>query len=151
MKKLFLILMIVPLMMATSCKDSAKTGSNANTKEALLDQEIKASNAQLPAQMDYVLTLMTLYRDGDIVIYEYKFDEHKVSYDDMLVNQEKFRTQIKEGLVAESMPNSEFHAFLSLMRDTGKSLRYKYTGSLTGQEILFEFSNDEIKELMNNR
>ena len=68
-----------------------------------------------------------------------------------LVNQASFRAELKERLVATCMPDSELYAFLSLLSDTGKSLRYEYTSSLAGKVILFEFTNDEIKEMMNNQ
>ena len=45
-------------------------------------------------------------------------------------------------------PNSEVYAFMSLIRDTGRDLRYQYTGNLTGKVTTIEFSNDDLHEMI---
>lgn len=154
MKKLFFVLMIFPLMMVTSCKDNANTTNsnmNAITKDALIDQEIEAYNAQLPIQVDYASTLLALSREDSVVTYQYEFDEYKIEYEDMYANQVNFMADVKEKLTAACASNSELHTFFSLLSETGKVLHYDYRGNLSGRALMFEFSNDEIKEMVKDK
>ena len=139
-------------MMVTSCRDNANTNTNMDvaTKDALIDQEIEASNAQLPMQVDYATTLLAMSRDDSIVTYQYELDENEVEFEDIFANQVSFRADLKEKLTAGSETDLELNAFLTLLSETGKVLRYSYTGNLSGQVVSLEFSNDEIKEMIQN-
>lgn len=145
MKKLFFLLMICPLMMLTSCKDNK--GSNAK-EELLLEQEMKATNAQLPMQVDVATTLMSVTIDGDMVTYKYLVDEDAMDYAQFIDQREQFRNDLKKQIVAMSTPNSEMHAFMSLLKVTGKDLRYQYKGNRSGMITTIDFPNDELQEMI---
>ena len=148
MKKLFLILLFLPLMMVTSCKDNTGSGISADSKDALLDKEIAASVAQFPMQVDDATTLVLLSRDGNVVTYDYALDESKMNFDEFIANQESFKAQLRNNIVVVCTPSSDFHTFMTLLRDTDKELRYRYKGKPSGRSVTIEFSNNEIKELI---
>lgn len=157
MKKLLFILMLCPLMMITSCKDNAEKGNNGNnatdttnpvTKEMLLAQEIKASNELFPMQVEEGTTLLSLIKDGNHVIYEYSVDEDIMDFKPFIENKEGIKNNIKNQIITMNTPNSEAHAFMSLVRDTGKDLRYQYTGNKSGKVAIFEFTNDDLHEMI---
>ena len=63
MKKLLFVLLLCPLMVMTSCRDSS--GSNNKAKELLLANDIKAANDQFPMQVDYATTALSVALEGD--------------------------------------------------------------------------------------
>ena len=144
MKKLFFLLMLCPLLMVVSCKDN--TGSASN--EALLDKEIAASNKNMPMQVDNATTLLSLSRDGDVVTYEYVIDENAMDYAQFIDQKEKFRINLKNQIIALSTPDSELYGFMSLIKATGKNLRYQYKGNRSGLITTIDFPNDEIQEMI---
>ena len=156
MKKLLLLLMLCPLMMISSCKDNAENTSDANnvadtatvSKEMLLDQEIKATNDQLPFQVDEATTLLSVVKDSECVVYEYSVNEGDMDFKQFINNIEDFRNNIKNQIIAMSTPDSEVYAFMSLLRDTGRDLRYQYTGNQSGKVTTIEFTNDELQEMI---
>ena len=153
MKKLFFLLMF-PLLMITSCKDNAEKANNSNnitetvSKEMLLEQEIKAFNEQLPIQVDEATTLLSMFKDEEYVIYEYSVDENDMDFKQFIEHKEEFRNNIKNYIISKSTPDSELYAFMSLVRDTGNNLRYQYIGNKSGKATIFEFSNDDLKEMI---
>ena len=148
MKKLLFILMLCPLLMITSCKDNAKTGTDANSMEILLDKEIAASNAQFPVKVDFATTLKSLSRDGNIVTYEYEIDENAFDFDSLAAEKERFRSQLENQIAIMSTPNSEVYVFMTMLRDTGNELRYLYKGNPSGKTMVIEFTNDELKKII---
>ena len=148
MKKILFILMLCPLLMISSCKDNANTNPSANSKEILLDKEIEASNAQFPVQVDDATTLMSLSRDGNIVTYEYEIDESAFDFETFTAQKESFKSQLEKQIAVLSTPNSEVYVFMSLLKDTGNSLRYLYKGNRSGKTMVIEFSNDELKQII---
>ena len=135
-------------MMITSCKDSSNTSSVATTKDLILDQEIEVFNAQFPVKMDNASTLVSLTRDGDVVTYEYEIDESVFDFEKFIAQKDTFRSQLENQITATSTPNSEFYAFVSLLRDTDKALHYLYKGIPSGKTVVIEFSNDELKKMI---
>ena len=81
----------------------------------MLEQEMKATNAQLPMQVDVATTLMSVTIDGDMVTYKYLVDEDAMDYAQFIDQREQFRNDLKKQIVAMSTPNSEMHAFMSLV------------------------------------
>ncbi len=151
MKKLLFLLMLCPLMMITSCKDNAEKANNTTkttTKEMLLAQEIKATNDQLPIQVDEATTLLSVSKLGEYVIYEYSVNEGDMDFKQFIEHIEDFRNNIKDQIITMSTPNTEVYAFMSLIRDTGRDLRYQYTGNLTGKVTTIEFTNDDLHEMI---
>lgn len=148
MKKLFVILLIFPLMMVTSCKDNSGSGMSADSKDALLDKEIEASVSQFPMQVDNATTLVLLSRDGRIVTYDYVLDESVMNFDEFIANKESFKEQLRNNIVVVCTPPSSFRPFMTLLRDTDKELHYRYKGKTSGRSVTIVFSNDEIKELI---
>lgn len=154
MKKLLFLLMLCPLMMITSCKDNVEKADNAATaaenvsKEKLLEQEIKATNEQLPIQVDEATKLLSVSKHGEYVIYEYSVNEGDMAFKQFIDHKEDFKNNIKDQIIAMSSPNSEVYAFMSLIRDTGRDLRYQYTGNLTGKVTTIEFTNDDLHEMI---
>ena len=136
MKKVFFILLLLPLLLVTSCKDNTGSGLSADSKEALLDKEIAASVAQFPMQVDDATTLVLLSRDGNVVTYDYVLDESKMNFDEFIANKESFKAQLRNNIVVVCTPSSD------------KELHYRYTGKPSGRLVTIEFSNDEIKELI---
>lgn len=143
MKKLFFILLLCPLMILTSCKDNSKVNVGADAKELLLDQEIEKTKDIFPMQIDNATTLVSMKRDGDIVSYEYVFDENERAFD----GQEAFKKQLRDNLVFVSQSATELYAFMTLLRDTGKTLRYDYKGMQTGKSIVIDFTNEDLHEI----
>lgn len=151
MKKLLLILMLCPLMMITSCKDNAEKANNSfetASKEMLLAQEIMASNEQFPVQVEVGTTLLSLTKYENHVIYEYTVDEDITDFKPFIENKEQIKNNIKNQIIAMNIPNTEAHAFMSLVRDTGNDLRYQYTASKSGKVATFEFTNDDLHEMI---
>ena len=151
MKKLLFLLMLCPLMMITSCRDNAEKANNATetvSKEMLLVQEIKAFQDQLPMQVDEATTLLSIFKEGEHVIYEYSVDEDDMDFKQFIEHKEEFRNNIKKQIMAMNTPDSEVYAFMSLLRDTGKGLRYQYAGNLSGKVTIIEFSNDDLQEMI---
>lgn len=148
MKKLFYILLLFPLLMITSCKDNTNTSTGADSKDVLLDKEIAASNAQFPVKVDDATTLMSLSRDGNIVTYEYEIDESAFDFETFMAQKERFKSQLENQIAVLSTPNSEVYVFMSLLKDTGNSLRYLYKGNRSGKTMVIEFSNDELKQII---
>jgi hypothetical protein len=149
MKKLFLILMLCPLMMLMpSCTGNADKSANNLSKEVLLDQEIASSNAQMPIQMDNATTLLSLSRDGEIVTYEYLLDENEVDFSQFIEDKAQHRNKLSNQITLLSTTEPSMHAFMSLLKETGKSLRYRYKGNSSGVVVTIEFSNDELQEMI---
>ena len=151
MKKLLFLLTLCPLMIITSCKDNAEKADNATetvSKEMMLVQEIKAFNDQLPTQVDKATTLLSVSMSGEYVVYEYSVDEDDMDFGQFIEHKEDFRNNIKNYIITMSTPDSEVYAFMSLIRDTGKDLRYQYAGNLSGKVTIIEFSNDDLQEMI---
>jgi hypothetical protein len=135
-------------MTITSCKDKANTNSVEITKDLILDKEIEMANAQYPIKLDNFTTLMSISRDGNVVTYEYEIDENVVVFEKVIPSKDTSKHQLENQLVAMITQNSEFYAFVSLLRDTDKALHYLYKGNHSGKTIRIEFSNDELKKLI---
>ncbi|MBQ3364797.1 MAG: hypothetical protein IJG42_12705 [Muribaculaceae bacterium] len=156
MKKFLLIFMLCPLLMVMSCRDNTATSNettttvsaDANSMEAALEKEIYASNAQMPMQVDYATTLRSVTRDGNVVTYEYGIDESVFNFDDIIARSEDFKANLKEQIKLMSSPDSEVYTFMSLLKKTGKDLRYLYKGKNTGKTMTIVITNDELKELI---
>ncbi len=148
MKKLFLLLLICPLMMLTSCKDNGKSSLRADSANALIDQEIEATNAQFPMQIDVATTLVSTSRQGDIVAYHYILDESEVDFDTFNASKESFKNRLRNDLTVICLPSSEVHALFALLRDSGKVLRYEYKGKPSGRTMSIDFSNEELHKII---
>lgn len=156
MKKFLLIFMLCPLLMVMSCRDNTATSNettttvsaDANSMEMALEKEIYASNAQMPMQVDYATTLRSVTRDGNVVTYEYGIDESVFNFDDIIARSEDFKANLKEQIKLMSSPDSEVYTFMSLLKKTGKDLRYLYKGKNTGKTMTIVITNDELKELI---
>lgn len=148
MKKLFFLLMICPLMMITSCKDNANSNVSADSVEALIDQEIEATNKQFPMQVDAATTLVSMSRQGDIVKYDYIIDESAVDFETFKAGKDSFKDRLKNDIIVLCLPSSELRAFFTLLRDSGKVLRYEYKGNPSGQTMSIDFSNDELHDIV---
>ena len=142
--------------MVMSCRDNTATSNettttvsaDANSMEAALEKEIYASNAQMPMQVDYATTLRSVTRDGNVVTYEYGIDESVFNFDDIIARSEDFKANLKEQIKLMSSPDSEVYTFMSLLKKTGKDLRYLYKGKNTGKTMTIVITNDELKELI---
>ncbi len=156
MKKFLLIFMLCPLLMVISCRDNTATSNettttvsaDANSMEAALEKEIYASNAQMPMQVDYATTLRSVTRDGNVVTYEYGIDESVFNFDDIIARSDDFKANLKEQIKLMSSPDSEVYTFMSLLKKTGKDLRYLYKGKNSGKTMTIVITNDELKELI---
>lgn len=156
MKKFLLIFMLCPLLMVMSCRDNTATNNettttvsaDANSMEMALEKEIYASNAQMPMQVDYATTLRSVTRDGNVVTYEYGIDESVFNFDDIIARSEDFKANLKEQIKLMSSPDSEVYTFMSLLKKTGKDLRYLYKGKNTGKTMTIVITNDELKVLI---
>lgn len=158
MKKFLLIFMLCPLLTVMSCRDNTATSNetapsvsadaNLNSVEAALEKELYASNAQMPMQVDYATTLNSVTRDGKVVTYEYVIDEGVFNFDDIIARNEDFKANLKEQIKLMSSPDSEVYTFMSLLKKTGKDLRYLYKGKSTGKTMTIVITNDELKELI---
>lgn len=143
MKKLLFVLLLCPLMVMTSCRDSS--GSNNKAKELLLVNDIKAANEQFPMQVDYATTALSVALEGDYVVYSYEVNESLVDMADL--DPESFKKQLKNNFTAAYKTQPDYHMSMSLVKETEKSLRYKYKGSLSGKTIAIDFSNAELHEM----
>lgn len=156
MKKFLLIFMLFPLLMVMSCRDNTATNNettttvsaDASSMEMALEKEIYASNAQMPMQVDYATTLRSVTRDGNVVTYEYGIDESVFNFDDIIARSDDFKANLKEQIKLMSSPDSEVYTFMSLLKKTGKDLRYLYKGKNTGKTMTIVITNDELKELI---
>lgn len=160
MRKLLFLLLLLPLLFVTSCSNTGDSSTNSSTNATApsssanqllmaLDREIEASNAQMPMKVDYATNLLSLTRDGDNVTYVYEIDESSFDFEDMIADKESFKNQLKNQISLLSTPDNEVYAFMSLLRDTGKNLRYVYKGNTSGKTMTIEFANSELKELIN--
>lgn len=140
--------MICPLMMLTSCRDNANSNVGANSIDALIDQEIEATNKQFPMQIDNATTLLSMSRDGNVVTYNYSIDEGVLDFDEFTAHEVSFKEQLRNNIIVASSPSTEFHAFLILLRDSDKELHYRYKGNRSGKTMAVGFSNDDIKSLI---
>lgn len=156
MKKFLLIFMLCPLLMVMSCRDNTATNNettttvsaDASSMEMALEKEIYASNAQMPMQVDYATTLRSVTRDGNVVTYEYGIDESVFNFDDIIARSDDFKANLKEQIKLMSSPDSEVYTFMSLLKKTGKDLRYLYKGKNSGKTMTIVITNDELKELI---
>ena len=148
MKKLLFILLLCPMMLFISCKDSGSNSSvEQNSNEALINQDIEVSNADFPAKVDFATTIMHVSNDGDCVTYHYEVDESMLDFDAFIANIDHFREEQKVNLVASGATNPDIVTFAGLLNKTGKAMRHEYKGNQTGRVVSFEYSSDELHEM----
>ena len=117
------------------------------SREELLDWEIQATNSTLPRQLDYVTTLVSLSRDGNVVAYTYEIDEDELDMSMMIDGQDQMRAGIAAQIATLNSPTSSAQTFMRLLREGGKDLHYIYKGNKTGTVLEIKFTNNELLDL----
>ena len=118
------------------------------SKDFLIDKEIEATNAEFPIQVDIATTALSVTREGEVVTYKFKVDEDLVDISTMIDNSVAFKSETRQMLVETLKEDAPFHALLNLMGEAGIRLRYEYKGNRSGKTMIFEFSNNEILEML---
>jgi len=148
MKKLFFVLMLCPLLMLTMPSCSGGTGSTNSgtdkTKMELLDKEIDLSNHQMPMQVDFATTLMSLKRQSMTVSYQYVVDEDAIDMDEVIANQRPFKTTLENQITTVK----EAKYFASMVADAGCDLHFVYDGNHSAKNVTIEFTNAELKSIL---
>ena len=112
-----------------------------------MDWEIQATNSTLPRQLDYVTTLVSLSRDGNVVAYTYEIDEDELDMSMMIDGQDQMRAGIAAQIATLNSPTSSAQTFMRLLREGGKDLHYIYKGNKTGTVLEIKFTNNELLDL----
>ena len=119
------------------------------SKEELLDWDIEATNSLLPKKLDYVTTLVSLTRDGDVVTYTYEIDENELDMATVIAGKKQLKETLASQIAELNSPTSTAQTFMRLLRGAGKDLHYVYQGNESGQSLEIEFTNSELNEMLN--
>lgn len=123
---------------------AAEDNSSLNVEDKL-NAEIEATNMQLPMQVDEATVLENLAVEDNSVVYLYQVDESVVSIDDMKSNADATKGNLKNMLENGGLP---VQTFLKKVLDTGRNLRYRYTGNESGATTEIVFTTDDLQKIL---
>ncbi|MBP5425407.1 MAG: hypothetical protein J6Y33_04960 [Prevotella sp.] len=123
---------------------AAEDNTNPSAEDKLY-AEIEATNMQLPMQVDEVTVLEKMVVEGNSVVYLYQVDESIVSIDDMRNNTDATKENLKNSL---KNGGPLVQAFLKKVIDTGRDLRYRYTGSESGETTEVVFTPADLQNIL---
>ena len=115
------------------------------TAEDKLNAEIEATNMQLPMQVDEVTVLEKMVVEGNSVVYLYQVDESVVSIDDMRSNTDATKENLKNSLMNGG---PLVQGFMKKVVDTGRDLRYRYTGSKNKETAEVVFTPADLQSIL---
>lgn len=105
----------------------------------LLEDEISMGNLQLPLQLTG-MTMESMKIEGENVVYTFNVDETTVSIE--ALNQAK--EQVKASIMQTAKNDLKTKLFAEKVKKAGKSIRYKYIGTTSGQTCIIVIYNSEL-------
>lgn len=123
---------------------AAEDNSNPSAEDKL-NAEIEATNMQLPMQVDQATVLEKMVIEDNSVVYLYQVDESVVSIDDMRSNNDATKENLKNSLMNGGPLVQEF---LKKVVNTGRDLRYRYTGSENGETAEVVFTPADLQNIL---
>lgn len=121
---------------------------NPEAKNDILKWEVEITNSMLPQQVDEMTTLTSMDCNDNVVSYNYEIDDERISMSAIADNPDEIKENLKTGLIEEATSrSSSMRPFIKLVCRTNKGLQYVYHGKTTGKEIVFEFTNEELRAI----
>lgn len=108
---------------------------------AVLQEQIKVTNAQCPVALDKGMTMEGVSFEGNNVVYRIVVDESVYSMDDIISNKEASKIAVKASLENDRATA----AFVKFCVNAERGLAYKYVGNKSGKSCLIEFSVSELR------
>ena len=127
---------------------------NNNELKSLIQQKIPANEQMqiqiditklnLPKVLDEMTTMVDIKLENDFVTYCYKINDEVLPLKEMESNQ---KVNIVNGIKNEFAQGSPLAVFFKTVIDMGKSLRYQYNGTKSGETLNIDFTNNELRQL----
>ena len=124
-------------------KNLANVSESDQDPDALLDAQIKITNAQLPIRIDESTIMTRLEREKDCVVYYYDVDETSVSLEELEEYRESVENYLTQQLQRQKdEASSKLFINACIMNDV--DIVYHYCGTTTGKTIDFRVDIDDI-------
>lgn len=130
-------LTITPAELDSAINSTADTRTRAATS---LQYMLDNYRTNLPLKISDKISLTDVMEHGDTLVFQY-------TVADRLTEMERDSDPLKDRLIHTMLTDPGLHADIETIRDTGKSLTYRYTSSFSGRHIDIIFSNDELHYL----
>lgn len=133
-------------VMLTADELNVAENSTSPDAEDKLNAEIEATNMQLPMMVDEATVLEKVIAESNSVVYLYQLDESMINIDDVKGNADAAKENVRNSLVNGG---PIVLTFVKKVFDTGRDLRYRYTGSESGESMEIVFTLDEMQDILN--
>lgn len=128
---------------ADEIKNVKQGNAGDGDPDALLETNIKLTNAQCPMSLGQGLVMTQVIREGDNVVYIYDADEDVVSIDALKTSEDMVLEMLRNEL-KNSSSDPSMAGFLKICRSAGVGIAYRYVGTKTGKSATFFIGADEI-------
>ena len=116
---------------------------DVDNPDALLDAQIRVTNAQLPKDLGDGMVNTKLVREGDCIVYYYECDEDIYDIDQM----NEVLPMLKELVISEINDNND--PTISLLRQICKNanvgIAFTYQGKTSGKKATIKVPSNELK------
>ncbi len=120
----------------------ARNSTNGDSDpDAVLENEVEVTNAQMPMEAGNGITITQLTIDGDYVIYDCSVDEDLISVEAIQESADEVKETLKQELSADE-PASVM--FIQMCKNAGKGIGYRYIGNQSGEECLVTIETSEL-------
>lgn len=116
------------------------TGAKSDDPIKILETKIAADNMQLPLNIEEGVTFTKVKISGAYVIHEYSVDESMYSMEAL----SGIKSELKQGVVSNLINDPVGKNYARLCKNAGKGMIYRYIGSRSGAECVFEISVEEF-------
>lgn len=116
------------------------TGAKSDDPIKILETKIAADNMQLPLNIEEGVTFTKVNISGAYVIHEYSVDESLYPIEALA----GMKPELKQGVVLYLIDDPVGKNYARLCKNAGKGIKYRYIGSKSGAECVFEISVEEF-------
>ena len=113
--------------------------------ERILELGIKATRLQLPTVVDEATTFADIELTSERLTYFYDIDEEQVDINLLKAAVDEIRKVTEQDL--RSNENTVIGLYIKMSRQTGRGLSLVYRGTQSGEEVIIDFSNDELRSI----